>query len=503
MSIRTRLILLIAFLVVVVLVMVFVAGTEVNRLSTLSESITGRAMQRIEYMSQINTNIMQWRGLNLSIILIEDPQTRQIYQSQLSRIKTDTQNMVQQYSNIITDPIRRADYEAFLTHVQEYTEIDNNLDILLSIGKGREAAELFSSSQNAFDEMYYHINRIKIDEINNTRDASLQATATATDTRNFFTWLTVAGIVSLIGLGFYIWYSLSSGLRRLIIATRQVSSGDLSQPIPTISKDEIGELVQSFNTMVLSVKQSQEENQRLTQEALKLKEERIGLLQQQFFTTIKAQEEERKRIARELHDDTAQSLVTLSRGLDSILSQKKELTAGSTKELEQMRQTVDLSLQNVRRFSQDLRPSIIDDLGLVPAIEWLSTRLGKLQPINALIKTRGAIRRLSPEIELTLFRIAQEALTNVSKHSKATSVDISIIFEKHKVMLSISDNGQGFVVPVSWNEVAIRSQLGLLGMRERAQLIQGNLEIDSKPGTGTVIRIEVPIDQQTTLEQKT
>lgn len=493
MSIRLRLILLTFFLVIVVLALVFVAGNVVNRLSTLSESITGRAMQRIEYMSQINTNLMQWRGLNLSIILIDDPKTRQVYQSQLSGVIADTLNMVQQYSNIITDPVRRADYEAFLIHVTEYTQVDKDLNSLLAEGEGREAMELFSSSQSAFDEMSYHINRVKNDEINSTREASLRATVTATSTRSFFTWLTLAGIASLIGLGFYIWYSLSSGLRRLLIATRRVTSGDLSQPIPKVSKDEIGELAQSFNTMVSSVKQSQEENQRLTQEALKLKEERIGLLQQQFFTTIKAQEEERKRIARELHDDTAQSLVTLSRGLDSLVSRQKGLADGSLKQLEQMRQTVDLSLQNIRRFSQDLRPSIIDDLGLVPAIEWLANRLDKLQLTKARIKTEGTIRRLSPEIELTLFRIAQEALTNVIKHSKATQVDIAIIFKADKVVLNITDNGKGFTVPVSWNEVAIRSQLGLLGMRERAQLIQGNLEINSQTGIGTIIHIEAPI----------
>lgn len=406
---------------------------------------------------------------------------------------SDTESLVRQYSNIITDPVRRADYEAFLVHIVDYTEINRRLNSLMGQGDAAAASAVFANSQDAFDEMLYHLGRIRNDEAAIARSASARATTTAASMRSFFIWLTVGAIAGLIGLGFYIWYSLTSGLRRLQVATRRVTSGDLSQLVSVKSKDEFGELAESFNNMLSSLKQSMEENQRLTQEALKLKEERIGLLQQQFSTIIRAQEEERKRIARELHDDTAQQLVTLSRGLDSITSRHSSLPESTAARLEELRQVVDSCLQSIRRYSQDLRPSIIDDLGLVPALDWLADRMERFDSVRPRITVKGERRRLSPETELALFRIAQEALNNVVKHAQATQVDIHLSFQPHKVTMSVTDNGRGFILP-SWKDAVARGQLGLLGMRERAQLVNGNVQVSSDPGKGTSILLEVPLN---------
>jgi len=207
----------------------------------------------------------------------------------------------------------------------------------------------------------------------------------------------------------------------------------------------------------------------------------------------RAQEEERKRIARELHDDTAQDLVALSRRLDSIISAADHLPAQDVKNLEELRQQTDKILDGVRRFSQDLRPSILDDLGLLPTLEWLTTDITNHFDIPIGLGVLGSIRRFPPETELVLFRIAQEALRNVWKHSEASRAWVTVEFEDDKTVLTVKDNGRGFELPQRIGDLASIGKLGLAGMQERAQLIGGGLTLQSETGKGTTVTAEIPI----------
>jgi len=206
----------------------------------------------------------------------------------------------------------------------------------------------------------------------------------------------------------------------------------------------------------------------------------------------KAQEDERLRISRELHDDTAQALATLSRGLDSLSTGEKELTKPVIKRLGKLHEMADSALDGVRRFSQDLRPPILDDLGLVPALEWLITDLEKGYDMATKVDITGSRRRLSPEIELTVFRIAQEVLSNIRRHSQASSVEMSLDFGADALTLIISDNGEGFNIPDRTSDLALSGKLGIIGMRERARLIGGTLIVQSEKGTGTTVTLRIP-----------
>ena len=206
----------------------------------------------------------------------------------------------------------------------------------------------------------------------------------------------------------------------------------------------------------------------------------------------RAQEEERKRIARELHDDTSQELVALSRRLDSFASTAKHLSAQDLSYLEELRQQTDKILGGVRRFGQDLRPSVLDDLGLLPALEWLTSDLTEHFGINIAIGILGSPRRFPPETELTLFRIVQETLRNVWKHSEASRAWVAVDFGDDKTVLTITDNGKGFELPERIEDLASVGKLGLAGMQERAQLIGGRLMLQSEPGKGTIVTVEVP-----------
>ena len=207
----------------------------------------------------------------------------------------------------------------------------------------------------------------------------------------------------------------------------------------------------------------------------------------------KAQEEERKRIARELHDSSAQNLIALLHQLDNLLTAKTKLPVKEAKALwgfyEQIRDT----LQEVRRFSRDLRPSILDDLGLLPALEWVTEDLKNTYWVEADLKVLGLERRLFPETELLLFRIVQEALRNIAKHAKATKAEVEIKFDENKITITVSDNGKGFEPPENLGALTPTGKLGLAGMQERVQLLGGSVRLESKPGKGTKISVEAPV----------
>ena len=239
----------------------------------------------------------------------------------------------------------------------------------------------------------------------------------------------------------------------------------------------------------------------------------------------KAQEDERKRIARELHDDTAQALIDLSRRLDNLATSHERLSETVIERLEEFQELIDSILRGVRRFSRDLRPSVLDDLGLLPALEWLMANLVEEDGIKTELKVYGDRRRLPPEAELALFRIVQEAFSNVRRHSQASQVVTVVEFsegraspgpvlsqvegpvlgrvegpvlsqvegQSQKVRITVEDNGQGFELPARTGDLATTGKLGLIGMHERAHLLDGTLTVRSEPGRGTTVTVDVPV----------
>lgn len=215
---------------------------------------------------------------------------------------------------------------------------------------------------------------------------------------------------------------------------------------------------------------------------------RLRLLVQQ---TTRAQEEERARIARELHDDTLQSLVLMSRELHDIADRAP---AGDPQRprVTRMADLATRSAESLRTFSRDLRPSVLDDLGLCAAVEWLTEDLHGRTGIRAECALRGEQRRLDPHLELVLFRIAQEALRNVEKHSRATHVKIELALSPGQATLSIRDDGVGFSAPSGVEELVSAGKLGLAGIKERAWLVGGRLDVESRPGAGSLVTAVVP-----------
>lgn len=233
---------------------------------------------------------------------------------------------------------------------------------------------------------------------------------------------------------------------------------------------------------------SQKEQQEIA-EQLKMMQQNLRYYLQQ---ATRAQEEERKRISHELHDDTIQALVVLSRRLDSLASENQGMSKENRVLLEELWHQTDSILKGVRRLSQDLRPAALDRLGLLPALEWLASDVSEHSGITTEVKVIGEERRLPEEVAIALFRITQEALRNVWRHSGATSAQVCIEFTDKMIRIVINDNGTGFRVPKQIGDMARDGKLGLTGMQERAQLIGGTLTVHSSIDKGTVVNVEIP-----------
>jgi two-component system, NarL family, sensor histidine kinase DegS len=237
------------------------------------------------------------------------------------------------------------------------------------------------------------------------------------------------------------------------------------------------------------------ENSRLYEEERHHAEEQQELqemLRYYLRQVTRAQEEERQRIAQELHDDTIQDLVLLLHKIDQFSSTTIFLPPQEILFLEELRQRIQVISNEVRRFTQDLRPSVLDDLGLLPALEWLAQDVSKHFEIKVDFSSAGEARRFDQETELILFRIVQEALRNVWKHSDATEARIEVEFTDRKAIFKVKDNGKGFEPPERVEDLAPAGKLGLVGMRERAQLIGAQLKVQSQPGKGTTVTVELP-----------
>jgi signal transduction histidine kinase len=205
----------------------------------------------------------------------------------------------------------------------------------------------------------------------------------------------------------------------------------------------------------------------------------------------RAQEDERKRVARELHDETVQMLIALSRRLESLATLPEPLPETAMERLTALQELIGTTLQGVRRYIQDLRPPTLDHLGLVATIEGLTDDLTE-DGIEADLGVSGDTRRLTPETELVLFRIVQEALSNIRRHSGASHALVQVRFSPDSIRVKIEDDGHGFSAPARIDDMLTTGKLGLIGMHERAHTLGGSLSVQSEPGEGTVVIVDVP-----------
>lgn len=208
---------------------------------------------------------------------------------------------------------------------------------------------------------------------------------------------------------------------------------------------------------------------------------------------ITAQEEERKRIARSLHDDTGQALTSLIIQLEHLEDQLPESQLPVKAKLAKARKLAKATLQELRQIMSGLRPAMLDDLGLAPAIRWYARSQLEEAGIRVRFDADGDLEELPTDISTALYRAAQEAINNIKRHSGAKTTQISLAKRDGCLHLSVQDDGRGFDIHETSNQALSRQQLGLLGLREQAELLDGHLSIESHPGAGTRLALELAL----------
>jgi signal transduction histidine kinase len=216
-------------------------------------------------------------------------------------------------------------------------------------------------------------------------------------------------------------------------------------------------------------------------------------LQSYLRAVTNAQEEERSRLARELHDDTVQTLIALDHKAQMVQRGLEKNPERTREQCTELRALIASAAQEVRRMSQALRPLYLEEVGLGPAVEMLAREAG------AEFQLLGGECRLSAEKELALFRIVQESLSNARRHAQAETLRVMLVFGPSTVTLGVGDNGSGFQLPTKLSDMAQHGHLGLMGISERTQLIGGCLVLESQPGAGTVVVVQAPYETGNTV----
>jgi signal transduction histidine kinase len=336
-----------------------------------------------------------------------------------------------------------------------------------------------------------------------------QAQAAAFGTTDLLRWkiLIWAPALALVSL-FFAWgvaTSVTAPLSQLVRVAGRIAGGELQTPIPEVGRDEVGRLGRALERMRIALKQSLEEVERgrdqlevrvrertaeierLYQELQQRDQLRARLLEK----LIGAQEEERRRIARELHDETSQEIGALVLALDTALATLPENVPRT--HVEEAKALAVHALDGIYRLGFDLRPSVLDDLGLFRAIAWYAERDLKRRGVAVRCEFDEEDVRLPAGVETALFRAVQELITNIVKHSRAESVLIQGVINHHAVTIEIEDDGQGFE-PDSISMTAVNGRgLGLAGIRERMELLGGTARIESSPGHGTRVVLTAPM----------
>ena len=205
---------------------------------------------------------------------------------------------------------------------------------------------------------------------------------------------------------------------------------------------------------------------------------------------LEAQENERQCIAQDLHDETIQILLAIANCAETLVSSGNNTMSEVERNAVWIRDTVLSVADSLRRTSLELRPSILDNLGLVPALRWLADGMNKECDIHTRILVNGVERKLSPQAKVIMFRVVQEALNNIKHHSKANGAVVTLGFNAEYLKITIQDDGQGFRPPKKNGKLAVEGKLGLIGMQERIGFLGGTFQIRSRPGGGTLLLIE-------------
>ena len=290
----------------------------------------------------------------------------------------------------------------------------------------------------------------------------------------------VLGVIVAATLGAAMAWSVIDPVRRMESAMQRIASGDFAEPVEVVNRDELGGLALQINRTAVELARLQEET---------VADERSRALRERIAHVVMTQEEERRRISRELHDGLGPSLAAIGNRLRVCRSIVRTDPDATESELDDIAHGLTAHIQEIRALIHDLRPVNLDQLGLVEALNQHVEKFGRETGTSASFNASDNID-LNPLAEVTVFRLVQECLGNIQKHAEATEVDVKLQTTDNRLEVTVRDDGRGFD-PAEVASDATNPGMGLINMRERADILNGRLSVESRPGNGCHIRLSI------------
>ena len=294
----------------------------------------------------------------------------------------------------------------------------------------------------------------------------------------------VLGVIVAATLGAAMAWSVIDPVRRMEGAMQRIASGDFAEPVEVVNRDELGGLATQINQTAVELARLQEET---------VADERSRALKERIAHVVTTQEEERRRISRELHDGLGPSLAAIGNRLRVCRSMVRTDPDDAESELEDIANGLTAHIQEIRTLIHDLRPVNLDQLGLVEALNQHVDRFSRETGTSASFSASDNID-LNPLAEVTVFRLVQECLGNVQRHAEASQVEVRLLTTAHKLEVTVGDDGRGFD-PAEIASDARKEGMGLINMRERAEILNARLSVESRPGNGCHIRLSIPLKE--------
>jgi signal transduction histidine kinase len=376
-------------------------------------------------------------------------------------------------------------------------ELIRRSDRILTLASSvAEMQSVRSSQMAAFMKQYEELGSLIDDPLVRNTSASLAVTKrelTEAGDRANSTIMAVllAGMLFGIGAAFVTTRKITSPLQNLISGMNEVDREGHAREIRLRSGEEFRQVGESFNSMVRRLARANEEQKELQRQLAAAEEERLQSLRTFARSVQQAQEEERSRIARELHDDICQRLTGLKYHVEALEEEARPSQPRAARRLREVRHELDRSVVEVRRISSNLRPSVLDDFGLATALQILCKDFQKSHRIRTDLQVDPILPgRIDPASETAIFRIIQQAFANIAQHSGARSAFLSLRAGGDQLELRIADDGRGFSPPAAGRH---GNGIGLASMRERAELLGGSFSISSDPRSGTTVLVTIPM----------
>ncbi|MDI6857447.1 MAG: MCP four helix bundle domain-containing protein [Dehalococcoidia bacterium] len=458
---------------------------DLSKAHDTSARLSSLQWPRIEQAGDIAEEISQLRSLELQYITSEDHE--QIAGNLAATVSSIGRQMAEYWVGLENGG---APPSSFTREYTSYLSLHQKMIGLADAGESEEALALYADSAAAFGSLTEEADSVFQQALVDARVATDDQYSTLGRAR----YVLVGGLAAVAALVFGMGHPLSTYIHRrlqaLIGATERVRRGDFGERLALSGGDEFQTVAAALNDMMDTLQKVRDELVHLHAEALRTREERIALLHKNITMVVKAQEDERLRVARELHDQASQSLTGLHLGLSRL--EQTVSSARLREEISSLRGLTVEAMDMIRNVALDLRPSTLDDLGLVPALrDYVKTFSGRVGlPVE--FEASGINGRLPAETEIALFRIAQEGLTNVAKHAQASKARVCLYAgSRRPLVLIVEDDGVGFDVDKALGPDSGK-HLGLFGIQERCLLLGARLDLSSASGQGTRLVVSVP-----------